>query len=110
MNKRTDFGWFLEGADPPDPNLTNISFTNGIFSATTGTNPNLFLLETGIRSAGQIGKTGINFPIDADTYRLFAIRMNINGTPQAALGWLLLTLHRPAQGKEQTAPVEAQRR
>jgi hypothetical protein len=87
MNKRTDFGWFLEGADPPDPNLTNISFTNGIFSATTGTSPNLFLLETGIRSAGQIGKTGINFPIDADTYRLFAIRMNINGTPQATLGW-----------------------
>jgi hypothetical protein len=87
MNKRTDFGWFLEGADPPDSNLSNISFTSGIFSATTGQNPNLFLLETGIRSAGQIGKTGINFPIDADTYRLFAIRMNINGAPQATLGW-----------------------
>jgi len=30
--------------------------------------------------------------------------------PQAALGWLALNLHPPAQGKEQTATVEAQRR
>ena len=30
--------------------------------------------------------------------------------PQAALGWLALSLHRPAQGKEQVAAVEAQRR
>jgi hypothetical protein len=87
MNKRTDFGWFLEGADPPLPYLSNISFASGIFSATTGQNPNLFLLETGIRSAGRIGKTGLNFPIDADTYRLFAIRLNIDGSPQASLGW-----------------------
>ena len=30
--------------------------------------------------------------------------------PQAALGWLVLSLRRPAQGKEQIAAVEAQRR
>jgi hypothetical protein len=30
--------------------------------------------------------------------------------PQAALGWLVVTLHRPAQGEGQTAEVGAQRR
>ena len=76
MNERTDFGWFLYGSDNPSPDLTNVSFSNGIFSATTGTNPNLFLLETGNPYAARLGKTGSNHPIDANTYQLLAIRMN----------------------------------
>jgi hypothetical protein len=87
MNDRTDFGWFLYGSDNPAAELTNVSLSGGVFHATTGTNPNLFLLETGNPEAARLGKTGSNFPIDANTYRLFAIRMNINGSPQATLAW-----------------------
>ncbi len=56
MNERTDFGWFLHGADLPAPELSNVSFSNGIFSATTGTNPNLFLLETGKPERSTLGQ------------------------------------------------------
>jgi hypothetical protein len=87
MNERTDFGWFLHGTDLPSPDLTNISFANGIFSATTGTSPNVFLLETGNPFAARLGKIGTNHPIDANTYRLLAIRLNISGASQAILGW-----------------------
>ena len=87
MNERTDFGWFLHGADLPAPDLNNVSFSGGIFSATTGTSPNLFLLETGNPQAAPLGKTGFNYPIDANFYKLVAIRMNINGSPQAIFGW-----------------------
>lgn len=87
MNERTDFGWFLNGVDNPVPDMTNVSFTGGVFSATTGTSANLFLLETPNPNAARLGKTGGNYPIDANTYRLFAIHMNVNGSPSAALTW-----------------------
>lgn len=87
MNERTDFGWFLHGVDLPSPDLTNISFENGIFSATTGTSPNVFLLETGNPFAARVGKIGTNFPIDANTYRLVALRMNLSGASQAVFAW-----------------------
>jgi hypothetical protein len=87
MNERTDFGWFLHGADLPSPQVTNISFSGGVFHATTGTSPNLFLLETGNPFAARLGRTGTNYPIDADTYKLIAIRMSINGSPQSTFVW-----------------------
>ena len=78
MNARTDFGWFLHGADLPSPELINVSFSNGIFSATTGNGPNLFLLETGNPNAARLGKTGYNHPIDANFYKLIAIRPRVD--------------------------------
>src|SRR5258707_407135 len=87
MNERTDLGWFLYGSDNPSPDLTNGSVSGGNFSPTTGTSPNLFLLETGIPFAARLGKTGGNYPIDTTYYRMLAIRMNINGAPQSVLTW-----------------------
>jgi hypothetical protein len=89
MNQRTDFGWFLYGADSPAPDVTVLpdSFSSGFFHGTTGTSPNLFLLETGNPEAASLGKTGTNYPIDADVYKMVAIRMFINGSPQATFGW-----------------------
>jgi len=95
MNQRTDFGWFLYGADYPTPDVTvhPDSFSNGFFHGTTGTQPNLFLLETGNPFAARLGKTGMNYPIDANLYKLVAIRMWINSAPppadavQAVFGW-----------------------
>jgi uncharacterized membrane protein YbhN (UPF0104 family) len=58
------------------------------------------------------GLTLLGWPADeafAASLAVHILDLSIS-LPQAALGWLLVTLHRPAQGKEQTAPVEAQRR
>ena len=87
MNELTDFGWFLYGADQPSPDLSNLSFSNGIFSATTGPSPNLFLLETGNPYAARLGKTGTNHPIDANTYRMVAMRVNIDASTSGAFYW-----------------------
>ncbi|MCM3881618.1 MAG: GPI anchored serine-threonine rich family protein [Vicinamibacterales bacterium] len=87
MNERTDFGWFLNGSDNPLPELSNVSFASGIFSATTAVSPNVFLLETGNPYAARLGKTGANYPIDADFYRFLAIRVNMSGPSQSVLTW-----------------------
>jgi hypothetical protein len=94
MNQRTDFGWFLNGADQPLPQLTAASFSNGIFTASiSGQSPNLFLLEPRNPEAATVGRIGTNYPINGDVYRLIAIRMNISGSPQGgfvsqlALSW-----------------------
>jgi hypothetical protein len=87
MSERTDLGWFLNGADLPSPDLGNVSFDGGVFTATTGTAPNVFLLETPNPFAARLGRTGGNYPIDANTYRVLAIRMNLSGSSQAVLAW-----------------------
>ena len=87
MNDRTDLGWFLHSDDQPLPNMSNVSFAGGIFSASTTQGANVFLLETGNPEAAPIGKFGTNYPIDANTHRLMAIRMNVTGAPQAAFAW-----------------------
>lgn len=87
MNERTDFGGFLSGSDPPLPDLTNVSFSGGVFSATTGPSANVFLLETRNPNAASLGKTGANFPIDANTYRLLAVRMNATSPGYGVLAW-----------------------
>jgi hypothetical protein len=93
MNDRTDLGWFLHGTDQPASQMSNVSFGGGIFSATTGSGANVFLLETGNPEAASIGKVGTNYPINAGVYRLMAIRMNVSGAPQAAFGWYSSTIY-----------------
>jgi hypothetical protein len=93
MNDRTDFGWFLHSSDAPAPSMSNISFSGGIFSASSTSGANLFLLETGNPEAAPIGKFGTNYPINANTHRVMAIRMNITGAPQAALAWYSNTIY-----------------
>ena len=79
MQQRTDFGAFLDGTDLPQPNWSGISFANGVFSAASANDdPSVFLLDTGNPHAARIGKTGSNFPIDANTYKMLAMRMNVN--------------------------------
>lgn len=89
MSERTDFGRFLDGSDAPLPDVTGVSFAGGVFSATTGTAPNVFLLETRNPNAASLGKTGANFPIDANTYRLLAVRMNVSGSSPSPYGVLV---------------------
>jgi len=93
MDDRTDLGWFLHSTDQPLSQMSSVSFSGGIFSANTGSGANVFLLETGNPNAARIGKFGSNYPIDASTYRLMAIRMNVAGAPQAAFGWYSSTIY-----------------
>src|SRR5215204_382990 len=77
MNQKTDVGPFLGSLDAGSSNWTNIVFGNGLFSGTT-TSPDaqLWLLDTASPTAAPLGKTGANFPIDMDTYKVLAVRMN----------------------------------
>ena len=79
MNERTDLGWWINGVDQPAHGLSNPSFINGEFSATTtNTNPNIYWLESGNPFAAKLGKIGTNYPIDADTYKFVVIRMSVD--------------------------------
>jgi hypothetical protein len=79
MSQWTDLGWFTFGVDQPPSNLSNIAFTNGIFSATTSTTGNFWLLDPNVPGSTSIGKVGSVFPIDSTKYRRFLIRMNLSG-------------------------------
>lgn len=94
MNQRTDVGWWLNSTDQPEPNLTNISFTNGIFSATsTNGDPSFFVVESGFGGTAPIGKIGTNYPVNADLYKLFAIRMRVTTASQMQFFWSTNTIH-----------------
>jgi hypothetical protein len=81
MSQRTDLGWFVNSIDQPAANLTGVSFSGGVFSATSSnSDPNTFILETGNPPSARLGKTGDTFSIDATTYRLFAVRMRLTGS------------------------------
>src|SRR5688500_16858975 len=78
MAERTDLGWFHSSVDQPPSNLTNVTFSAGRFSATaTTSDPNVWILETGIPPSARLGKTGDNYPIDASNYRVLAVRMRL---------------------------------
>src|SRR4051812_13993731 len=81
MNERTDVGWWLNSVDQPYPGFTTSTFANGLFSGTVGADPNLWLLESGAPNLPAIGKNGNTYAINADLYRIVAIRMRI------ASGW-----------------------
>src|SRR6266699_2936744 len=54
MSQWTDLGWFTFGVDQPAANLSNIAFTNGIFSATTGSAGNFWLLDPNVPGSSAI--------------------------------------------------------
>jgi hypothetical protein len=82
MSQRTDVGWWLFGNDFPPSNWTNPTFANGLFSGTTaGAGARLFMLESGLQptpggQASPIGKTGQQYPIDANKYTHLLYRMS----------------------------------
>ena len=78
MNQKTDLGPLLGSADLPASGFTNIGFASGVFSGTTTTtSANVWLLDTGNPFAAPLGKIGTNYPIDANTYKILALRMSV---------------------------------
>lgn len=91
MNQRTDVGWrTFNTVELPLSYLTNITFQNGIFSATSsGGDPNFTLLDSAYLGSAMLGKIGTNFPIDANKYTHLVIRMNLGISQTQPWGQLL---------------------
>jgi len=88
MQDRQDLGWWLYVDDDPKSYLTNISFTNGIFSAeTTGNDPNISLLDSGVPGTCFLGKIGTNYPIDANKYKIIMWRMKLDSASNGQFVW-----------------------
>jgi hypothetical protein len=78
MNQRTDVGWWLYSVDYPYAGAwSSHSFSGGLFTGVVVSNPNLWLLETSFGGAAPYGKFGINYPINADAYRIAAVRLRV---------------------------------
>ncbi|MDH7513978.1 MAG: hypothetical protein QHH14_13610, partial [Clostridiales bacterium] len=86
MNERTDLGWRIYNTyELPLSYLTNITFSNGLFSARSERVPgwpepitsdvNITILDSAYPNAVVIGKTGTKYPINADKYTILVMRM-----------------------------------
>ena len=95
MNEQTDLGWFIfDTVSGSKSNLTNISFSNGIFSASaTSPGPEIQILETGIPNTSNLGKIGKNFKIDANKYTVFAYRMYLSTSHDGQFFWSKNTIY-----------------
>ncbi len=83
MNQKTDLGPLLGSSDQPLSGFTNISFIGGVFSGTaTRSDANLWLLDTGNPNAAPVGRIGTNYPIDAASYKVLALRMSVQTPAQ----------------------------
>jgi hypothetical protein len=95
MSQRTDVGWWTFGTDTSIAlNFQNPAVTGGVF---TGTKPSggpagLYLLESPLApspggSAAPIGKTGQQYPIDANFFTHLVYRMNSNVAGVSQYAW-----------------------
>jgi hypothetical protein len=98
MNQRTDVGPMLGSADQPASGFSNISFASGMFTGTTtASNANVWFLDTGNPLAAPVGKIGTNHPIDASTYKILALRMNVQNPAQIFVHAWPNTIYAPGQ-------------
>src|SRR4051812_39042823 len=105
MSQRTDVGWWTFGTDTAiGGNYQSPTVANGIFSGTmSGSTATLFLLESGLLgpNAAPVGKTGQQFPIDANKYTHLVYRMNSNQSGVSQYVWSRNTIY-----EGQTVAVE----
>ena len=95
MNEQTDLGWFIfDVLSGSKSNLSGISFSNGIFSASAvSPGPEIQILETGVPGTCFLGKIGKNFKINADKYTILAYRMYLSTNHDGLLFWSKNTIY-----------------
>jgi hypothetical protein len=93
MSQRSDPGWWLNSVDFPYHGFSSITFNNGILTGTIAADPNVWLLETNFPNLPPIGKNGAAFPIDANRYRIAAIRMRVPSDAYMLFYWSTLTMN-----------------
>ncbi len=95
MNQITDGGGFVHSVDMPLSGWASAAYANGLFSGVSGgtQSPNLWLLETAFLGAAPVGRFGVNYPIDANRFRVAAVRMCVS-QPGGAMyfGWTTNTI------------------
>ncbi|HEX6465176.1 MAG TPA: hypothetical protein VFZ98_12000, partial [Vicinamibacterales bacterium] len=126
MNQRTDVAWWTFGTDTAaGVNFVNPTVANGMFTGTMNgsATATLFLLESGLlptpgaTGATPIGKTGQQYPINANAYTHLVYRMNsseagvsqyvwsqntiyegqtVAGTTNVVTGWRIYDVNLPA--------------
>jgi len=91
MSQRTDLGWrIFNTVEEPRSYLADISFSNGIFSArSSGSDPNIFILDSAYTGSAMLGKNGKNYPINANQYTHLALRMYIEPNCSGTIGQIL---------------------
>jgi hypothetical protein len=77
MNQRTDLGSWLNSVDFPYAGWSGFNFAGGLFTGTVSSDPNVYLLETSHPGVASVGKFGAEYSIDANRYRVAAIRMRV---------------------------------
>jgi len=95
MNQQTDLGWFIyDEVSGSKSNLSNISFSSGIFSASAvSPGPEISILETGVTGTCFLGKIGTNYKINADKYKVFAVRLYLSTNHDGLLFWSKNTIY-----------------
>jgi hypothetical protein len=95
MNRQTDLGWFIfDVLSGSKSNLTNISFSGGVFSASaTNSDPQVSILETGVSGTCFLGKIGSNYKINADKYKMLVYRMKLGTAHNSLLFWSRNTIY-----------------
>ena len=87
MSQRTDVGWFVHSVDFPLAGFSSVNFANGVFSGTVTADPNVWLLETAFAGAAPVGKFGVNYPINANLYRIAAMRLCVPTSAYMLFYW-----------------------
>jgi hypothetical protein len=95
MNERTDLGWWLNSVDQPLSGWSATTFSGGVFHGTVSADPNLWVLESNAPNLPAIGRNGSTYPIDANTYRIFAVRMRVQQPAYALFLWSTNTIYDP---------------
>ncbi|HYT68388.1 MAG TPA: hypothetical protein VEL51_18325 [Vicinamibacterales bacterium] len=109
MSQRTDLGWWTFGTDTAiGANFVNPTYANGIFTGSMNgsTTAELFLLESGLQKipgvgAAPVGKTGQQYPIDANYFTRLVYRMNSTVAGVSQYDWSRETIY-----DDQTLGVE----
>jgi hypothetical protein len=101
MNEHSDLGWLTFGTDQPAVNLSGITVSGGVFTATpTSNDPNFWLLDTWIPGSALLGKIGKRFPIDAAKYRVLVLRMRLSERPSGDQAMQILWSNNTIYGSE----------
>ena len=97
MSQNTDGGWFVHSVDFPQAGWSSAGFSNGLFGGVVaaGAFPNLWLLETGFAGAAPVGRFGLNYPIDANRYRVASVRLCVSTAGAMIFGWTTNTIFDP---------------
>jgi hypothetical protein len=99
MSQRSDPGWWLNSVDYPYHGFSSISYPNGVFTGIVdgdpNTDPNVWLLESNSINLPPITKTGSTYPINANKYRIFAMRMRVSQPGTLNFLWSTQTMYDP---------------